>query len=301
MASRDYHTRDTSKPKRDSDSHSRRALESPPRHRLSDDRVAVHHRDVQTLLVDNQRLAATHVALKQELGVALQDLRHLSGVAGKVKAERAAEVREVFEKAVKMEAEVRVVDELRGELVKVGGDVKKLGVENKEFVEKVRETNGEIMKERAKQQEFEMVKGDIEGMKQEIQKGRAAIEYEKKVYESNLEQSEAMEKSRVSMAHEIEKLQADLANAHKKAMAAAAAAATNTPGYAAGYGNHDVGYGANAAYSGPYVAHQVPGGVNPQYVSQGPYDMQHHMVNPHYVPGPVPHGPYDMQHPNAQG
>ncbi|XP_076899433.1 protein FLX-like 1 [Bidens hawaiensis] len=282
---------DRSKPNRDT-THSRRPLiESPPRHRD-------HHLKIQTLIVDNQRLAATHVALKQELAVALQDLRHYSVAATKIKGDRAAEVRGVFEKAVKLEQEVGLLDELRVELVQVRGDVQKLGAENKELTEKLNDINGELAEERSNLHQVSMVKAEIEAMRKEIQKGRAAVEYEKKVYAANMEQGQAMEKSRVSMVLEIEKLKVDLANATKKAMAAAAAAATNTPGagYGAGYMNHDMGYGGNA-YPGPYVGHQVHGGVDPHYgpgpVPHGPYDMQHHMVNPQY--------PYDMQHPNAHG
>ncbi|XP_076918827.1 protein FLC EXPRESSOR-like [Bidens hawaiensis] len=214
---------DRSKPKRDS-SHSRRPLmESPPRHRD-------HHLNIQTLIVDNQRLAATHVALKQELSVALQDLRHFSAAAGKIKADRAAEVRGVFEKAVKLEQEVGLLDELRVDLVQVRGDVQKLGSENKELTEKLNGVNAELAEERSNLHQLSMIKGEIEAMRKEIQKGRAAVEYEKKVNAANMEQGQAMEKSRVSMVREIEKLKADLANATKKAMAAAAAAATNTPG-----------------------------------------------------------------------
>ncbi|KAI3819493.1 hypothetical protein L1987_13332 [Smallanthus sonchifolius] len=293
MAGKNYLSPDDLKPRKDS--HSRRALiESPPRHRLVDDRTAVHHREIQSLLVDNQRLAATHVALKQELSVALQDVRHLSAAAGKIKAERAAKVSQVFEKAVKLEAEVRLIDELRADMVQVRGDVQKLNSENKEFSEKLDKILRDLTKERSKGHQFSTIKAEIEAMHNEIQRGRAAVEYEKKVYAANIEQSQTMEKSRISMAREIVKLQVDLANANKKAMAAAAAAAatTNTPGYGAGFGNHE--------YPSPYASYQVHG-VDPHYghgpMPQGPYDMQHHMVNHPYPPGPVPHGPY----PNAHG
>ncbi|KAK9053669.1 hypothetical protein SSX86_024743 [Deinandra increscens subsp. villosa] len=303
MAGRRYLSPDALNSRKDA--HSRRALiESPPRHRLVEDRTAAHQREIQSLLADNQRLAATHVALKQELSLALQDLRHFSDAAGKIKADRDAQVREVFDKAVKMEAEVRLIGELSADLVQVRGDIQKLTSENNEFSEKLDKLHGDLTKEKSKGEQFSMIKAEIEEMHKELQRGRAAVEYEKKVYAANIEQSQAMEKSKISLAREIEKLQTDLANANKKAMAAAAAAATNTPGtiYGAGFGNHDMGYVGNA-YHGPYVGHQVQGGVDPQYgtIPQGPYDMQHHMVNPQYATGIVPHGPYDMPHPNAHG
>ncbi|XP_024982089.1 protein FLC EXPRESSOR-like isoform X5 [Cynara cardunculus var. scolymus] len=295
MSGRHYISSDALKYRQDSRPH-RPLRESPPRHHPAEDRIAVHHREIQSLLVDNQRLAATHVALKQELSLALQDLRHLSSAAGNVKADRDAEVREVYEKAVKMEAEVRLIDELSAELVQVRGDVQKLSSERKELNEKLDQVHGDLAKERSKAHQIPLIKAEIDAMHKELQRGRAAVEYEKKVYASNIEQSQAMEKSMISMSREIEKLQAELANADKRARATAAAAAAATPGYAAGFGNHDMGYGGNA-YPGNYAAHQVQGGVDPQY-GHGPYDMQHRMVDAQYGPGGVPRGPYDMQHPN---
>ncbi|XP_071716959.1 protein FLC EXPRESSOR-like [Rutidosis leptorrhynchoides] len=307
MAGRNYIPPESLKPRPDSSRSRRPLIESPPsRHQIIDDRTAVD-REIQSLLADNQRLATTHVALKQELNVALQDLRYFSTAAGKIKAEKDAEVREVFEKAIKMENEVRLIDELSGELVVVKTDVQKLITERKELNERLDKVHGEFAKDRAKAVQFSVLKSEIEAMQKEIQRGRAAVEFEKKVYACNIEQSQAMEKSKTSMTLEIEKLKAELADKEKKALAVAAAAATNTPGttYAAGFTNHNLGYGGNS-YPVPYAVHQVQGGVNPQYgpvpVTNGVYGMQRVMVNhPHNVPGPVPHVPYNMQHPNAHG
>lgn len=44
-----------------------RLLHTRPHHHLLEDRISTQHRDIQSLLLDNQRHAATHVALKQEV------------------------------------------------------------------------------------------------------------------------------------------------------------------------------------------------------------------------------------------
>lgn len=54
-------------------------------------------------------------------------------------------------------------------------------------------------------------------------KNRAAIEYERKMHATNLEQSQILEKNMISMAREIENLRAELVNAEECARAAAAA------------------------------------------------------------------------------
>ncbi|XP_010257048.1 PREDICTED: protein FLX-like 1 [Nelumbo nucifera] len=248
---------------------------------IIEERLVAQHREIQSLLLDNQRLAATHVALKQELAVAQQDLRHLSAAAADVKAERDAQVREVYERSLKMEAEVRSIDTLNAELAQVRADVQKLTVARQDLTAQLQALNSDFTRSRAELQQVPAIQAEIETMHQELQRGRAAVEYEKKAHADNLEHSQAMEKNMISMAREVEKLRAELANAEKRARAAAAAAAAANPvsGYAGSYGNPEMGYGGNY-YSDPYAMHQVQGGADAgsQYgsgaISHSPYDMQ---------------------------
>ncbi|KAA8549459.1 hypothetical protein F0562_001143 [Nyssa sinensis] len=275
-----------------------------PHPALVEEHLANQHRDIQSLLIDNQRLAATHVALKQELAAAQQELRHLSAVAADVKAERDAQVREVYERSLKMDAEVRSIDALNEELAQVTADIQELTAVRRELTAKLQAIDGDLVRAGSELQQLPAIKAEIEAMRQEIQRGsgrwlysswqgyncvpiltmdmnRAAVEYEKKTYANNLEQDQAMEKNMISMAREIEKLRAELANAEKRARAAAAAAAAATPsaGYAAGYGNPEMGYGGSS-YPDSYAMHQVQAGAD---------------AGPHYGSGVVAHGHYDMQ------
>ncbi|THG01937.1 protein FLC EXPRESSOR-like [Camellia sinensis] len=238
------------------------------------------HREIQSLLLDNQRLAATHVALKQELAAAEHELRHLSAASADIKAETDAQLREVYERSLKMETEVRSIDSLNDELAQVRADIQKLSAARQELSVELKAIDGDLVRAHSELQQWDAIKAQIETMHQEIQRGRAAIEYEKEAHASNLEQGEAMEKSMISMDHEIEELRAELANAEKRARAAAAAAAAETPspGYAAGFRNPEMGYGGSS-FPDPYALHQVQGSseAGSQYSSatapQGPYDM----------------------------
>ncbi|KAL9415719.1 hypothetical protein AB3S75_039000 [Citrus x aurantiifolia] len=240
---------------------STRAL--PPQHSPSlhhlEDRIAIQHSDIQSLLQDNQRLAATHVALKQELSLAEQELRHLSSVAASVKAERDAEVRELYEKSLKLDAELRVIESMHAELDRVRADVEKLCVIKQEMIKDLNEITRDLAKARDESKDMAAIKAEIETERQEIHKGRAAIECEKKNRASNHEQREIMEKNIISVAQQIERLRAELVNAEKRARAAAAAAAVNpSTSYATSYGNPDPGFGGSL-YADPYSMHQVQG------------------------------------------
>ncbi|KAG2673001.1 hypothetical protein I3843_13G059900 [Carya illinoinensis] len=247
-----------------------------------EDRIAIQHREIQSLLEENQRLASTHVALKHNLRSAQMDLRHLSEKAADVKAERDAQASELYERCLKMEAEVRAIDEMSAELAQVRSDVQKFGGARQELSAQLQAIEGDLARARSELQQVPPIKANIESVRKEIQRGRAAIENEKKTRASNLEHRQAMDRYMISMTREIEKLRAELADAEKRARAAAAAAAiaaNPSTGYAASYSNHGMAYGGNS-YPDPYGTDQF----------QGPAG-----AGSHHESGVVPQGTYGMQ------
>lgn len=225
--------------------------------------IEAQERDIQALLHDNQRLATTHVALKRELAAADEELRHLSSTAATVKAETNARVRELYEKSFRAEAELRSFGEQAAELAQVKADIQNMTADRKEFSAKLREIEEELVMVRSESVQFPALEAEIEAMQNEIQKGRAAIEHEKRMKAQNLEQSQIMEKHVALMAREIEKLQDQLAIAEKRAREAASV--TPGPGYAGGYIYPEAGH-SGQLYSDHFPMPQVQGrGANPPY------------------------------------
>lgn len=137
-----------------------------------EDRILIQHREIQSLLLDNQRLAANHLALKQDLSLAQQELRHLAAAAANVKSERDAEVREVYERSLKMDAEARAVDAMSAELARVRADIHKFSVDCQELTAQLEAVNDESVKARTEAQQVPVIKTEIEAVRQEIDKGR---------------------------------------------------------------------------------------------------------------------------------
>lgn len=137
-----------------------------------EDCIAAQRREIQSLLVDNQRLAATHVVLKQDLSLAQRELRRLSAASGDVKAERDAQVREVYERSLKMEAEVRAINVMATELAQVRTDVQKLGAERKELEAELQLADAGVVRARADSKQAVSIKAEMELLHQEIQRGR---------------------------------------------------------------------------------------------------------------------------------
>ncbi|KAK6163810.1 hypothetical protein DH2020_000674 [Rehmannia glutinosa] len=266
---------------------------TPTEVHLIEDRIAVQSREIQTLLLDNQRLAATHVALKQDVAAAQQDLRRVSATASSVKADRDTQVREVHERSLKLEAEARSIDGLSTELDRIRADIKVLRAERKGLSEKLKDIDDDTAMAHSELQQMPVLKAEIDAMQREIQRGRVAIEYERKMHSTNFELSDVMEKHLISMAREAEKLRSELANAEKRAMAAAAAAVSaanpairarsaitcvlSGPGYAIHQRNLEPGY-AGLSISDPHAVHQVTFDASSNYgLVAGPpglYDIQ---------------------------
>lgn len=231
--------------------------------RALEERVETRHREIQNLISDNQRLAGIHVALKQDLAATQEELCRLSANGAEVKAERDAEVREIYEKSLKVDAEVRAVAAMSAELNRVRADVQELAAAQKELAAQLQTIEGDLGRARAEAQFVPAIKADLEAMLHEIQRGRNAIEFEKKTHASNLEHRRAMDNNMIIMSSEVEKLRAELANAEKRARAAMAADAKPSPGYPPdNYDNREMGYGGVRYPPSSYSMHQMQAGVD---------------------------------------
>ncbi|KAJ6820004.1 putative protein FLX-like 1 [Iris pallida] len=96
---------------------------------------------------------------------------------------------------MRVEDEARAVDGMRMELVQVRSGVSKLGQLRDELLERLKELKDELERVRGEMGRSEEIKEEIEMMRKELERGRLAVEYEKKVHADNLEQSKAMEKT----------------------------------------------------------------------------------------------------------
>ncbi|XVF18452.1 hypothetical protein REPUB_Repub11eG0022800 [Reevesia pubescens] len=251
----------------------------PPHPAIIEERLGAQLQEIQALLADNQRLAATHVALKQELEAAQHELQQMTHYVESLRVDKDVQMREMYEKSVRLEVDLRGVEAMRAELVKVNADIKHLNAVRQDLTGQVQVMNQDLARFTSELQKAPALKAEIENVKQELQRARAAIEHEKKGYAENYEHGQVMEKKLISMARELEKLRAEIANAEKRTSAAGGTGGNPVAGYYANYGNAEAGYTGNT-YPVNYGMNPVQGGVDgyPQYGpaagSWGAYDMQ---------------------------
>ncbi|CAH9075300.1 unnamed protein product [Cuscuta epithymum] len=238
----------------------------PPRPRLQpsvilEELVASQHREIQALSHERQGLAASHVRLKRKLAAAQKELQHLSAIASAVEAEEDARVREAYEESLRIEAQVLALNKLRNELAQVNADTDNMSARRKDLVSKLNEIEDALMGVLSDLVHILGIKAKVETMHKELQRGRDAVKYERKMKVVNLKQSGIMEMNMVRICAEIERLRVEVVDAEKRAMAAAAASLTPSSenllwSFAQdNYETPEGGYGEKMCLS-PCAAHQ---------------------------------------------
>ncbi|KAL2247431.1 UNVERIFIED_CONTAM: Protein FLX-like 1 [Sesamum indicum] len=147
----------------------------PPHPVIIEERLAAQHDDIQALLVDNQRLAATHVALRQELEVAQYELQRADKYARTLHAEKESETRELYEKSVKMENELHALNAMRSELMQVHMDIKELTAAREDLTAQVQMMTQDLGRVTSDLQQVPTIKSEIEGLRHELERARLLL------------------------------------------------------------------------------------------------------------------------------
>ncbi|KAI5068574.1 hypothetical protein GOP47_0016919 [Adiantum capillus-veneris] len=268
---------------------SRPDLEAPPNlmgsHGLPtpplpvEQKMAAQQAEIQRLIGENQRLAVTHVALRQELAAAQQEVMRLqqsrsandtekeqrlniTQVALRqeladskqevnklqetllaVHAEKDQHLRASMEKSARLEAELKGMDVMKA-------DFDKVRLDREELLARLEHLSAELKKIPVMDQEIVTLRREVDELRQRHQQARMDFELQKKLNLEHVEHQQAMEKSAFAMTREIERLRADLVNAERRhhAYLSATGGSTAAPSFqksgptAAAYDNN---YGAS--------------------------------------------------------
>ena len=137
-----------------------------------EEHLAVQLQEIQGLLVDNQGLAATHVALKQELEAVQQELQRMMHFSGTLHADKDVEMRTMYERLARIEADLCGMKAMKAELLKVKSDVNELTLVRQELTGKVQAMTQDLARAKTDLQHASALKEEIESVKHELQRAR---------------------------------------------------------------------------------------------------------------------------------
>ncbi|XP_073264296.1 protein FLX-like 3 isoform X4 [Populus alba] len=219
-----------------------------PQPAFLEEELEMQHAEIRRLLGDNRRLIEDRMGLQQELGAAKEELHRMNIVIAEIRAEQDV----LIKKGLKLEADLRVTEPLKNETVQLRAEIQKLSSSKQELVGQVQTMKQDVARLQADNHQIPLLRGEIEGLHQELMHTRAAIEYEKKANIELVEQRQSMEKNLVSMAREVEKLRVELSSSDSRPPWSAAAGGSYgmkfgipegafPPPYGDGYAVHLVG------------------------------------------------------------
>lgn len=188
----------------------------PPHPAMLEEELEIQHVEIRRLLSDNRRLVDDRMCLQRELGAAKEEIHRMNIAIGDIRAEQDFQSRELIEKGLKLEADLRATEPFKNEVIQLRSEVQKLKNAKQDLSGQVQKLTQDRAKLQADNKQIPAFRAEIDGLHQELMRARTAIDYEKKANFELMEQRQAMEKNLVSMAREVEKLRADYASADSR-------------------------------------------------------------------------------------
>ncbi|KAI4963851.1 hypothetical protein ZWY2020_010356 [Hordeum vulgare] len=149
-------------------------------------------------------------AHRQAMSRLKEDLHSTSQVIPKLRAEKELESRELTQRNLKLEAELRSLEPLRQDALQLRSEAGSLESLRQELTAKVQGLTKELEQQSSENQRIPAMIAERDDLRQELIRARAAIDYEKNAKPELMAQVQTVEKDLVSMAQESEKLRAEI-------------------------------------------------------------------------------------------
>lgn len=184
---------------------------------LLENKIASQAAEIEQLAGDNHRLAATHVALRQDLVFVKQEAKRLEAHIRSIQTESDIQIRVLLDKTAKLESEIRAGENVKKDLKQAHMEAQSLVKAREELTAQIQQASQELQKVRADVKCQPDLRAELDDLKHEYKRLRATFEYEKGLNIEKVEQLQAMEQNLIGMAREVEKLHAEVLNSEKRA------------------------------------------------------------------------------------
>ncbi|KAI5585567.1 hypothetical protein BDE02_06G154200 [Populus trichocarpa] len=208
---------------------------------LLEHRFAAQAADIEQLAGDNNRLVTSHMALREDLAAAQQEVQRLKAHIRSIQTESDIQIRVLLDKIAKMEKDIRAGENVKKDLKQAHVEAQNLVKERQELATQIQQASHELQKIHTDVNSIPDLHAELENSRHELKRLRATFEYEKGLNIEKVEQMRAMEQNLIGMAREMENLRVDVLNAETRARA--------PNQYIGGYANPD-GYGRPFVHMG---------------------------------------------------
>ncbi|CAI9761045.1 unnamed protein product [Fraxinus pennsylvanica] len=173
--------------------------------------------ELETLSADYQKLTSAHMALRQDLVAAQQEVDKLREHIRSTQTEGDIQIRILLDKIAKWEADIRAGERVKKDLQQAHLEARSLVTAKQELTGQILKATQDLDKAHDDLKKLPEMNAELDSLRQEHQRLRKTFEYEKGLNVEKVEQMKVMEKDLVGMAEEVERLHAEVLNAEKKA------------------------------------------------------------------------------------
>ncbi|KAL5699815.1 hypothetical protein ACHQM5_030663 [Ranunculus cassubicifolius] len=224
-----------------------------------ENKIAAQVAEIGRLTRENQRLASTHVAMRQDLVATKQEAEKVHTHIRSIQTESDIQIRMLLEKIKKMDSNIRVSDNLKMDLQQAHKEAQSLVLAREELAYKIQQSTQELKKAHAELEQLPELQAELNKLRQEHQRLREAFEYEKGLNTEKVDKLHAREKHLISMAREVEKLRTEVSIAETRSHAPYS--------YGTTYSNQDTSSyphpfpGGSGGYARPHIQMSGNGAV----------------------------------------
>lgn len=155
----------------------------PPHPAALEEELELQGRDIQRLLAENRHVINDNVMLQRDLTSMKDEIHRLNQVIPKMHADKEAQRRELIERGMKLEAELRSAEPIRVEVVQLRADAQKLSAQNKELSSQVQNMTKDINRLLSENKEIAAMKSDIDKMRKDLVDTRYKLEVYNREFE----------------------------------------------------------------------------------------------------------------------
>lgn len=134
--------------------------------------LEMQQHEICRLLEDNRRLVEDRMLFQQDLGAAKEEIRRRTMAITEIRSEKEAHLRELIEKGLKLEADLRAAEPLRNDVIQLRAEVQKLNAARQELAVQVQNLTQELTKAQADNKQITAMRTEIDGLKQELVRAR---------------------------------------------------------------------------------------------------------------------------------
>lgn len=225
-----------------------------------EEEIEIQDRENWRIVADNHHLVDENVILQRDVMAAKDEIHRLDQVILKLRADKDAQTRDLIERRLKLEADLRATEPLREEVIRLRAEAQRLNALRQDLTAQIRFLSEDITRLRSENKELSALRADVDRMRKELTEARRALEYEKKANEELVVRKQSDEKNVDSMVCEIEKLRAEQLSMDRRAHGHGGVGSyglyNGGPNLRSSGGVFDDGYGG--VQWGPYSNHGPP-------------------------------------------